>query len=452
MVGAAEPALALRLAEWTATLEWRDVPEAQRALTRLRILDTLGLILAVLDTAPARAALAVAAAQGGVEESTVIGAGRRLPATWAALAHATLAHCRDFDDTFAESVVHPGSVVVPVALAVGEATAADGGDVLAAIAAGYEASARLGAAGGRKFHARGLHSTGTIGPLAAAVTAARLYGLAPLETAQAMGLAGSMSGGLMEFLADGAWSKWLHTGWAAHGGVLAAQLARRGFFGPVTVLDGRHGVFNALIGPGEADLSAVARGLGAEWRGGEAHFKYYPCAHVMQPFIDTALDLRREHAIDMADVAEVVCTMASWGVPIVCEPWEEKLRPASELAAVASLPVQLAAALLDGRVTLATLAPENLARADLREAARRVRYVVDPALGAGFDGGLAIVMRDGARFERPAVADGRNAAKVRAKFRGNAARSLPDEAVSALEAAVDDADFSLARLTALFGV
>ena len=138
------------------------MPAAERALAKLRILDTLGLILAAVDSPPGRVALEMAAQQG----PTV---------AWTALAHATIAHARDFDDTFPDSVVHPGSVVVPVALAVGEASAATGSEVMTAIVIGYEVAARLGGAAGRNLHARGFHASGVIGPLAAAVTATKLY-------------------------------------------------------------------------------------------------------------------------------------------------------------------------------------------------------------------------------------------------------------------------------------
>src|SRR4051812_19890482 len=111
--------LALQLVEWCERVRWEDVPTTERALARLRIFDTLGLIFAALDTPAGGIALDIAGRQGGTPESTLAGTGMRLPAPWTALAHATLAHARDFDDTFADSVVHPGSVVVPVALAVG---------------------------------------------------------------------------------------------------------------------------------------------------------------------------------------------------------------------------------------------------------------------------------------------------------------------------------------------
>jgi 2-methylcitrate dehydratase PrpD len=440
-------ASARRLADWCAAVRPGEVPAPQMELAKLRILDTVGLVLAAADTAPARAVLDLVATQGGGEEGTLIGSARRLPAASAALAHATLAHCRDFDDTYADTVVHPGSTVVSTALAVGEAVGADGFEMLAAIAVGYEVAARLGAAAGRKFHRRGFHATGIVGPLAAAAAAGRLYRLSGQRIAAAMGLAGSMSGGLMEFLADGAWSKWLHTGWSAHGGIVAAQLAARGFRGPETVLDGRYGLYAAFLGEGEAELGPVTAGLGRDWRGGAALFKYYPCAHVIQPFIDAALALRAEHRLAAADIAEVRCTVPPWAVPIVCEPRPRKLRPENDLEAIASLPFLVAAALADGRVDLDTLDSASLARADLRRMAALIRHREDAALTAGFDGRFEMTAKDGSGFERAATSAAPDAGKLRDKFRRNAARTWPEPRIRAVEDALAEGrDLDVPRL------
>lgn len=438
--------LALELAAWSAHIGWNDVPEDLRPLVRLRVLDHVGLNLAALDGAPAHAVLEIATRQGGAAEAGVIGSATRLPASWAALVHGTISHCRDFDDTFADSVVHPGSVVVPTALAVGEATGAAGADVLAAIVAGYEVSARLGAAAGRGLHARGFHASGVIGPLAGATTAARLYGLDARATAEAMGLAGSMAGGLMEFVTDGAWSKWLHTGWSTHGGILAAQLAGAGFLGPVSVLEGGQGLYASFLGEGVAALEGIAVALGEVWHGAEAEFKYYPCAHVIQPYIDAALALRAEHGLPVGEIEEVVCAIAPWCVPIVCEPRAIKLRPENSLQAIASLPFQVAAALTDGEATLETLEPASLAREPVLALTARVRHQVDDSLGAGFDGRITVKTRDGAMHEAAAVLARADAAKVRAKFHRNAARALPADRAAKIEAAVDAADFDVAAL------
>jgi 2-methylcitrate dehydratase PrpD len=333
-------------------------------------------------------------------------------------------------------VVHPGSVVVAAALAAGEAAGADGAATLAAVAAGYELAARLGAAAGRGLHARGFHATGVVGPLVAAAVAARLRGLPPSRAAEAMGLAGSMAGGLLEFLSDGSWSKRLHPGWAAHGGLVAADLAAAGFPGPPSVLEGRHGLYAAFLGPGVADPRAVTGDLGRVWASRAAVSKLYPCAHAIHPFLDAALGLRAGPGLAPDAVALLRCRVAPWQVPIVCEPRPTKIQPATEYQARASLPFALAAALVDGRVDLATFTPAALARGDLRALAARVTHEEDPGATAGFAGRLEVHLADGRTLARPAVLEPAGPARLRAKFEATAGRLLPPARVAQIQACV----------------
>ncbi len=445
------------LADWTAGLRWADVPAAQHPLIGLRVLDTLGLVLGGSATDAAAAARRVAGRQGVSDEAGILPEGGRAAAAWAAFVHGVTAHCRDFDDTFQDSVVHPGSVVVSAALAVGESCGADDADIAAAIVAGYEVAARLGSVAGRRFHLRGLHATGIVGPFTAAATAGRTMGLDGAAIANAFGLAGSMAGGLMAFVADGSWSKWLHAGWAAHGGIVAAQLAAQGFRGPAGVLDGRHNLYDALLAGEEISPTAglteiLTGGVGTEWRGAEAHFKYYPCAHVIQPYLDAAIDLRRAHGFGAGDIAGGVCRIAPWAAQIVCEPRDDKIRPASEMAAIASLPYLLAVALVEGTVTLDAL--DAAARADptVLDMAGRLIHAEDPALGQGFDGVLILDLSDGGRLERPVFSAPPDAGKVLAKFRANAGRASAAPEIEALERAVLGGPLpDFARLFALFG-
>ncbi len=412
------------LATWCAALDWRAAPEDVRALVPLRVLDTVGLVAAGLNADAVRAALGFAEAEGGTGTATLWCGAARLPASRAAFVHGVAAHCRDYDDTFTDSVVHPGSVVVAAAIAAGEAAQAAPEDVGAAIVAGYEVAARIGGVAGRRFHARGLHATGIVGPIAAAATAARAHRLSAEATAWAMGLAASMSGGLMAFQADGAWSKWLHTGWAAQGGVVAADLAARGFRGPLSALDGTGGLFAALLHREALDLTALTRGLNDEWRGRAAHFKYYPCAHVIQPYIDAALALRHKHGLAVNEIAEVRCAIAPWAVPIVCEPRAARVAPATELDAIASLPYMVAHALAEGTVTLAALSAEARGRGDLRALAARVVHEADAAMGRGFDARLAIRTFAGQTLTASADAAAVDAGRIAAKFAANAAPIL----------------------------
>src|SRR5262245_4480612 len=236
-----------RMAAWASRLAPGEIPADQHRLARLRVLDTLGLIVAAADH-PAGRSLAAWANENGGSGATILVSGQQVAPAVAALAHGSLAHARDFDDTFPETLVHPGSTIVAAALAAGERADAPFADLTAAIVVGYEMAARLGAVAGRGFHARGFHSTSLVGPLAAAAVAGRVLALNAVQTADALGLAASMSSGLLAFLADGGWSKWLHTGWSAHGGVTAAELAAHGFRGPRRALDHHYGLYGAFLG------------------------------------------------------------------------------------------------------------------------------------------------------------------------------------------------------------
>lgn len=424
------------LAAWISGVRSADIPQAQHELTRGRLLDTLGLIAAAATEPVSRSALAWAQPYCRAGGATILVDGSRCPPAVAALVHGTLAHARDFDDTFPESVVHPGSMVVAAALALAEAVDADFSALSTAIVLGYEVAARLGKVAGRGFHARGFHATGVVGPLATAATAAHLLKLDATATADALGLASSMSGGLLAFLADGGWSKWLHTGWAAHGGITAAELARGGFRGPHHAFDHPAGLYGAFLGDPAADLTALTRDLGTLWCGSEAQPKYYPCAHVIQPYIDAVLALRAEGRAAPDQVAAIRCVLAPWALPIVAVPRELKIAPRNDLEAIASLPFMLAAALADGSVDLDTLSPETLARGDLRRLAARVDCAADETLGRGFDGRLTLQRSDGAELTRPvAVAEG-SFERLRRKFHANAARGYTPAAAQALDEAL----------------
>ena len=383
------------LADWCAGLRVADIPAEVLAALPLRILDTTGLIIAGTVTPAGRYASDYARTFTAPAESSLCGSRDRVPASMAALAHGVAAHCRDFDDTYVDSVVHPGSMINSALLALAEKTDASSDDFNAAIVAGYEVAARVGAVAGRKFHARSLHATGIVGPIACAAAAGRLLRLSGQQISWAMGLAASMSGGLMAFLMDGGWSKWLHVGWAAHGGIVASDLAARDFRGPEHVLNGKHDLYSALLAGEALDRSLICTGLGTTWQGSLAQFKYYPCAHVIQPYIDAVLEIVRRHDLAAADIAGIDCTIAPWAAAIVCEPREAKLRFDSELEAIASLPYQLAVAAIDRRVDLQALEPTSRSRPDLADFAHRVTHRLDASLGQTFDGSVEIRTKSG---------------------------------------------------------
>jgi 2-methylcitrate dehydratase PrpD len=406
------------LASWASGMARANVPAEQHALVRLRLIDTIGLIAAAAGHPAGESLLGWARANPGTG-ATMLPTGAPAAPAVAALTHGSLAHARDFDDTFPYTVVHPGSTVVAAALAAAEARNASFDELVTAVVVGYEIAARLGVVAGRGFHARGFHATGVVGPIAAAGAAGRILGLSVGPMADAFGLATSMSSGLLAFLADGGWSKWLHTGWSAHGGLVAAELASHAFRGPRHALDHRYGLYGAFLGAADTRLDVITAELGRTWLGAAAQPKHFPCAHVIQPYIEAVLAWRGQGRIRAAGIQSIRCVLAPWALPIVAEPRETKTAPRNDLEAIASLPFMVAAAACDGRVDLATLAPETLCRADIRALATRVTCEGDATLGAGFDGCIEATLAGGGRLDAKVALTPSSQERIVTKFRAN---------------------------------
>lgn len=426
--------IAVSLARWVVSFEAEDLAPRERLLARARLLDTVGLAAAGMRAPSIAAVWRWTAGQSTGVGSVLLGTGLRVSPALAAFAHGAAAHVLDFDDTLPASVVHPGSIVVPVALAVGEAWRRDSAEVLAAIAIGYEVAARIGAAFGTPLHTRGFHPSGVVGPLAAAATAARLLGLDAQQTAQALGLAASTAGGLMTFLVDGSGSKAFHCGWAAHAGITTAQLAAAGFPGPTSVLDGPVNLFDAFgRSSNSTDLTAA---LGRDWQGSTAEFKYFPGAHVIHPFIAAALALRAD-GVTAASVRRICCTVPRWGFGVVCEPRAAKLAPRSSADVIASLPYLVAAAFVDGACTPATLEPTAFARPEALVLASKIECVPDDA-AARFGGTLQVELQNGSRRTLDVALPRFDEPRLRGKFRANVGADRLLQLERLLDAAIID--------------
>ncbi len=195
------------------------------------------------------------------------------------------------------------------------------------------------------------------------------------------------------------------------------------------MLDGGHDLYSALLHGETIERAGLTDGLGTVWRGDAAEFKYYPCAHVIQPYIAALLALRKTHRLQAQDIESVECTIAPWAAAIVCEPREAKLRFETELAAIASLPYQLAVALIEGHVDLRALSRQARARPDIAALAARITHRNDPQLGRTFDGTLVIRTRNGAAYEVTATTPGIDSVQVRSKFAANAAARLRSDRI-----------------------
>ena len=364
--------------------------------------------------------------------------------------HGSLAHARDFDDTFPDTVVHPGSTVIAAALAAGERADVGFADLTTSVVVGYEIAARLGAVAGRGFHARGFHATGIVGPIAAAAATGRILALDAAAMADALGLATSMSSGLLAFLGDGGWSKWLHTGWSAHGGLIAAQLAGQAFRGPRQALDHPYGLYGAFLGTPDANLDVLTDGLGRTWLGASAQAKLYPCAHVIQPYIDVALALRARGRVSAEDVQSL--SPASWRPgPFKSSP--NRATPRSRHATTSRRSPACPSwwrrrCATAGSISQRCLPTPSTARDTRAFDANRLH--VRRSLGTGFDGRMEIVLRDGTSLSRSVGATPPSETRIVAKFQANLAGRPEGTSDALLNAAMETAPRSsqLMRLAA----
>ena len=430
---------ARRLARFVLALELKDLPTPVVDRARLLTLDTLGCCLASVRYDFGRAVRATAERLGGRPESLVVGGSVRVAAANAVLANATLAHGLDFDDTREDAIVHTGSVAVPTSLAVGEATGANGRAVLAAIVAAVEVMCKVGLAVPGKFHARHYHPTALTGTFAAAAAAGKLYGLSEDELVRAFGICGSQAAGIIEYLADGSWTKRLHPGWNAHAGVTAALLAQSGFTGPETVLEGEHGFYRAFAGGVEpARLDELLASLGRVWELEQLTFKPYPCGSIAQPYMDCALRLRESRGVRADDIVEIRCRTAAGPVPRLWEPLASKHAPQNGYAAKFSLPYLLAVILTRGRASLAEFEDDVVRDPQILSVASRVGYEVDATIDypRQFVGHLRARLKDGRVVEewqdhpRGGPDSPMSRGEIESKFRGNASLVMSEDRVS----------------------
>ncbi len=432
----AQPSAARRLARFVLGLSLDAVPASVRAQASLLALDTLGNALAAAREDFGVAVLDVAEGLGGPAESSLLGRRGRVAAANAVLANATLAHGLDFDDTREDAIVHTGCVAVTAALAVGEATGASGRAVLEALIAAVEVMCRVGLAVPGALHARHFHPTSITSSFAAAAAAVRLYGLTEDQLVHAFGICGSQAAGIIEYLTDGSWTKRLHPGWGAHAGVVATRLARSGFTGPETVLEGGHGLYAAFAGGHDASrLDALLDRLGRTWELAELTLKPYPCGSIAQPYMDCAMRLRDRVRPD--DIVAVRCRTAAGPVPRLWEPLDAKHAPPNGYAAKFSLPYLLASILVRGRAGLAEFEDAAVRDPAVLDVARRVTYELDGTIDypRQFVGDVEVALAGGRavreRQDRPR--GGPDApltrAEIEAKFRGNAGLALPADQV-----------------------
>jgi len=331
---------------------------------------------------------------------TAIGHIRTLTGTGAAFVNGTAAHGEDFDDTFEGGPVHAGAVIVPAVLAACERHNPDGRMALIGIAVGTEVLCRLSLVVPKAVHKAGFHPTAVFGAMGAAAGVGTALGLDAIQIVDALGIAGSMAGGIIEYLAEGAWTKRLHAGWAAQSGIRAALLASQGFVGPRTVFEGVHGLFNGFAHTTEGDYEALTRDFGTRWVIDTLAFKSYPCGTMAQPYIDCARRLAAR-GVHPEEVTEIVCEAAEGTVHRLWEPHADKQRPPNGYAAKFAVPYLLATGFVYGGVGLGAFTEGAIRDERVLALAEKVKYVIDPdnPYPNNYTGHIRATLQDGSVIE-----------------------------------------------------
>jgi 2-methylcitrate dehydratase PrpD len=400
----AKPEQTRCLVEFLHALDPEKLPAEVLDRARYFLLDYLAVAIRGSKEESARAVQRMVQRTGAAGCATVIGTPIRTLPAFAAFANGTASHGIEQDDTHSGGSIHLGTTMYSVALALAEAMPdISPGRFLTAVVAGFEAAARIAMAVQPKEHyALGFHPTQTCGVFGAAVTASKLLGLTAEQTLAAVGIAGSMAAGSMEFLSEGAWTKRIHSGLAAQNGIHAAMLAAEGFVGPRHILEGRDGFLHSHSRqPLPEKLTA---GLGESFEILHTAVKPHACCRYMQGPIDAILDLVRRRAIqpDQIQKIEVAVLEAGWG--IIAEPGQQKYHPESVVDAQFSMPFGAAVAVLCGAAGLDQFTLAQVRSPRVRRMMGKVVLVKDARLETTFPrewpARVVIHVTDGPSYEQ----------------------------------------------------
>ena len=410
------PEETVQLARYAAGLRYEDLPAAVVAKAKEVIADTVAACICGAEMPWSRIVIDYAERTGSDGKSRIFGRGNTVQAPAAALANGALAHAFELDSlTRPGAGAHPGATVLPPALAVAQDTDASGRALIAAFVAGNEVMIRIGRATGHTNEARGFHAPGTTGPFGAAVACAHLLGLDAHRMTNAIGIAASLCGGLLEFSrGDGGMVKRLHLGRASEAGVLAASLAAAGFTGPRTALEGRFGFLRVFCT--EFDEAELTKGLGHDFVVMSTVLKRYPLHATAHAAVRAVRDLQAAHGFSGDDVAGITVT----GNARMVER-HNIAEPADLMLAQYSIPFCVALALYREARDPESFDEAALADARIRTLCRRVAVVPEEDGGhSGSHGAMGsqvtIVLADGRKFERREAGGMLEAAELPDKF------------------------------------
>ena len=360
---------------WCVNLEYKEIPNEVIDKIKLIFMDSLGLIFASRNEDYIKAIKQSFTDSGNC---TVPGHLEKLCPSDAIVLNGTAIHGEDFDDTFEGTPVHVGSVMCSSLLTAAEYYKLKPKEILKGLAVGSELMCRLALVSPMAIHKQGFHPTAILGAFGASIGISKILKNSVLQTTSSLGIVGSMASGIIEYLAEGTWTKRLHPGWAGASGWKSAHLGKNNFKGPRTVLDGKNGIFNSFadskIIP---DFKKLTDDLGSFWHTNNLAIKPFACGTMTQPFIDCAIKAR-EKINDLNEIKSIICKVGEGTVHRLWEPLSEKRKPTNPYSAKFSVPFCIAVGLYFGKAGLLEFTEEQIKNRKILNLCSKISYEIDP--------------------------------------------------------------------------
>jgi 2-methylcitrate dehydratase PrpD len=433
-----EEKISEELADLAVHLRYDDLPNHARKHASNLILDLLGSMIGSRGVESSRMAAELALQWGGPQESDLVGYNRKVASHHAAFANAIQGYAFDFADDHNESNCHPSVATIPGCLALGQKLHSTGKELIAAVALGNEVVCRLGAAFLGKTYYQGFHPTSTCGIFGTAIAAAKLLNLDQQKTVWSLGLAGSQAAGLMEWNAEGSYSKRLQAGHPAMGGLISAMLAEKGFNGPSTIFEGEAGFLNAYSLNRQYEKGGIVKDLGVTWHFATSSIKIYPCCRYSGGHLDACLEIVRKYRPDPNKIRKISIRSSDYTLKLLTLPLERKLKPQTPVDAQFSMPYQAAAALVEGKVDIHTFMEKSFKDPRILELIPKVEWSMDEEFERRYPGSYSCavtVKMDNAQSYTVVIdnpkGDHRNPVtqeEIEGKFMGLARMQIHDEA------------------------
>ena len=367
--------IAEEFSSWSKNLKVKDIPEKTQFTLRFLLKDICGIILSARNEDYVKSLVETYKGSGNLIS---LGHSERFDLFSSAIIAGTAAHGEDFDDTFEGNPMHIGATMIPAMLSAAQKFNLNGDQILKGLAVGSELICRLALVAPTAMHKQSFHPTAVCGTFGVAAGLSSVLDLSEKQMVSALGVAGSFTSGIIEYLAEGSWTKRVHPGWSANSGMNATLIAKSGFYGPRTVFEGKHGFFEAFaLKEIERDYSHLTDGLGKRWENQNLAFKPFACGTMAQPFVDCAIKIRKKIK-NLNEISSITAKVGEGTVHRLWEPLKEKRQPSTPYSAKFSVPYCVAVGFIRGDAGLNEFNEQSIIDKEILSLASKVNYEIDP--------------------------------------------------------------------------